>query len=434
MKVKVVGGGLAGSECAYQLLKRGFEVDLYEMRGAVNTPCHKTDNLAELVCSNSLKAQSLDNASGLLKYELARLDSLLLKCAYKSDVPAGGALAVDREKFSQEVTAVLEKYDGFNLIREEVSQINFTAPTVIATGPLTSEKMSEQIGKIVGGEYLHFFDAVAPIVDGESIDYSKAFFAGRYGKGGEDYLNCAMDKQEYLAFYNELINAERASLKDFEINVFERCMPIEIMASRGEDTMRYGPLRPVGIRNPHKEERPYAVVQLRKEDESGSAYNIVGFQTNLKFGEQKRVFSMIPGLENAEFLRYGVMHRNTFINAPKALDSCWALKEKPYIFFAGQITGVEGYMESVASGLMAGINLARRLNNQEDLILPETTVIGRLQRHISTEVEDYQPMNANFGILPVLTNPPRDKKARKFKYSTRAIGDMERLLKKYKEI
>ncbi|MDE5548852.1 MAG: methylenetetrahydrofolate--tRNA-(uracil(54)-C(5))-methyltransferase (FADH(2)-oxidizing) TrmFO, partial [Clostridia bacterium] len=423
-----------GCECAYQLLKRGFSVDLYEMRRTVNTPCHKTDNLAELVCSNSLKAQSLDNASGLLKYELARLDSLLLKCAYRSDVPAGGALAVDREKFSCEVKKELNKFDGFNLIREEVSHIDLDEPTVIATGPLTSEKMSEEIGKIVGGEYLHFFDSVAPIVDGESIDYTKAFFAGRYGKGGEDYLNCAMDKQEYLAFYEELINAERASLKDFEINVFERCMPIEIMASRGIDTMRYGPLRPVGIRNPHKDERPYAVVQLRKEDESGSAYNIVGFQTNLKFGEQKRVFSMIPGLENAEFLRYGVMHRNTFINAPRVLDNCWALKDKKYIFFAGQMTGVEGYMESVASGLMSGINLARRLKKLDDLVLPETTVIGRLQRHISTAVDDYQPMNANFGILPVLSNPPRDKKARKFKYSTRAIGDMERRLKEYKEI
>ncbi|MDE5990191.1 MAG: methylenetetrahydrofolate--tRNA-(uracil(54)-C(5))-methyltransferase (FADH(2)-oxidizing) TrmFO, partial [Clostridia bacterium] len=337
------------------------------------------------------------------------------------------------EKFSFEVTRELEKFDGFRLIREEVSSID-DEPTVIATGPLTSEKMSECISRLIGGAYLHFFDAVAPIVDGESIDYTKAFFAGRYGKGGEDYLNCAMDKQEYLAFYNELVNAERASLKDFEVNVFERCMPIEIMASRGEDTMRYGPLRPVGIRNPYKDERPYAVVQLRKEDVVGSAYNLVGFQTNLKFGEQKRVFSMIPGLENAEFLRYGVMHRNTFINAPKVLDCCWALKEKPYIFFAGQMTGVEGYMESVASGLMSGINLARRLKNQDDLVLPETTVIGRLQRHISTEVEDYQPMNANFGILPVLTNPPRDKKARKFKYSTRAIGDMERRLKEYKEI
>ncbi|MDE6188804.1 MAG: methylenetetrahydrofolate--tRNA-(uracil(54)-C(5))-methyltransferase (FADH(2)-oxidizing) TrmFO [Clostridia bacterium] len=434
MKVKVIGGGLAGSEACYQLLKRGFEVDLYEMRGAASTPCHKTDGLAELVCSNSLKAQSLDNASGLLKYELARLDSLLLKCAYKSDVPAGGALAVDREKFSKLVESELKKMDGFRLIRQEVEDIDLAVPTVVATGPLTSDKMSAAIGRLLGQEKLYFFDAVAPIVDGESIDYSKAFFAARYGKGGDDYLNCAMDKEEYTAFRRELINAERASLKDFEINVFERCMPIEIMAARGEDTMRYGPLRPVGIRNPYKGERPYAVVQLRKENGDGSAYNIVGFQTNLKFGEQKRVFSMIPGLENAEFQRYGVMHRNTYINAPKALDDCWALKGFPNIFFAGQMSGVEGYMESVASGLIAGINLARRLKNQENLVLPETTVIGRLQRHISLEVDDYQPMNANFGILPQLSNPPRDKKQRKFKYSTRAIGDMERYLKKYKEI
>lgn len=434
MNVKVVGGGLAGCEAAYQLLKRGLDVDLYEMRGVVGTPCHKTQDLAELVCSNSLKAQGMDSASGLLKYELARLDSLLLKCAYKTDVPAGGALAVDREKFSREVKSELEKFNGFRLIREEAQEIDVDAATIVATGPLTSDKMSESIRRLVGGEHLHFYDAVAPIVDGESIDYSKAFFASRYGKGGEDYLNCAMDKEQYLAFYRELINAERASLKDFEINVFERCMPIEIMASRGEDTMRYGPLRPVGIRDPRRSERPYAVVQLRKENGAGSAYNIVGFQTNLKFGEQKRVFSMIPGLEQAEFLRYGVIHRNTFIDAPKALDEYWALKEHPKVFFAGQMTGVEGYMESAASGLMAGINLARRLRNIEQLLLPETTVIGRLQRHISREVDDFQPMNANFGILPALGDPPRDKKARKFKYSARAVGDMERYLKNYKEI
>ncbi len=434
MNIRVIGGGLAGCECAYQLLKRGYEVTLCEMRGVVPTPCHKTADLAELVCSNSLKANSLDNASGLLKYELARLDSLLLKCAYMSDVPAGGALAVDREKFSALVRGQLAEFDGFTLVREEVENIDTDTPTVIATGPLTSSKMSDAITSLIGGEYLSFYDAVAPIVDGASIDYSKAFFAGRYGKGGEDYLNCAMNKQEYIEFRTQLVGAERATLKDFEINVFERCMPIEIMASRGEDTMRYGPLRPVGIRDPRSSERPYAVVQLRKEDGEGSAYNIVGFQTNLKFGEQKRVFSMIPGLQNAEFLRYGVMHRNTFIDAPKVLDAVWALKSERHIFFAGQLTGVEGYMESVASGLMSGINMARRLSGKSDLILPETTVIGRLQRHISTEVEDYQPMNANFGILPVLTDPPRDKKARKFKYSVRAIGDMEKYLRLNKEI
>ncbi|MDE5654465.1 MAG: methylenetetrahydrofolate--tRNA-(uracil(54)-C(5))-methyltransferase (FADH(2)-oxidizing) TrmFO [Clostridia bacterium] len=433
MKVNVIGGGLAGCECAYQLLKRDFEVDVYEMRGVNNTPCHSTDSLAELVCSNSLKAQSLDNASGLLKYELARLDSLILKCAYSCDVPAGGALAVDRVKLSESVERALNSFDGFRLIRQEVENIDDTLPTVIATGPLTSNKMAKWIQDFLGGEYLNFYDAVAPIIDGESIDYDKAFFGARYGKGGDDYLNCAMDKQEYSHFYEELIHAERAKLKDFEFEVFERCMPIEVMASRGVDTMRYGPLRPVGIRNPRSEERPYAVVQLRKEDGEGNAYNIVGFQTNLKFGEQKRVFSMIPGLENAEFLRYGVMHANTFINAPKVLDSAFGVKNKPLLFFAGQLTGVEGYMESVASGLLAGINLARRLVGNADLIMPATSVMGRLQRHISTPNEDYQPMNANFGILPALDDAPRDKKKRKFKYSLRAIGDVESYLKAIKE-
>ncbi len=434
MKVNVIGGGLAGCESAYQLLKRGFEVDMYEMRGVKNTPCHSTDRLAELVCSNSLKAQSVDNASGLLKYELARLDSIILKCAYECDVPAGGALAVDRLKLSQCVESRLNNFDGFRLIRKEVDKVDISQPTVIATGPLTSQSMSNWISSFFGGEYLNFYDAVAPIVDGDSIDYDKAFFAARYGKGGDDYLNCAMNKEEYLAFYDALINAERASLKDFEFDVFERCMPIEVMASRGVDTMRYGPLRPVGIKNPRNQEKPYAVVQLRKENGDGSAYNIVGFQTNLKFGEQKRVFSMIPGLENAEFSRYGVMHANTFLNAPKTLDAAWGVKGMRHIFFAGQLTGVEGYMESVASGLMAGINLARRLAGEDDAVLPPTCIIGRLQRHISTPSEDYQPMNANFGILPVLDNPPKDKKKRKFKYSSRAVGDLERYLKSIKEI
>lgn len=433
MRVNVIGGGLAGCECAYQLLKRGFEIEMYEMRGVKNTPCHSTENLAELVCSNSLKSQSLDNASGLLKYELARLDSLILKCAYASDVPAGGALAVDRVKLSESVERALNGFEGFKLIRGEVESVDFTTPTVIATGPLTSDKMAKWIQDFLGGECLNFYDAVAPIVDGDSIDYDKAFFGARYGKGGDDYLNCAMNKGEYLRFYDELIHAERAKLKDFEFDVFERCMPIEVMASRGVDTMRYGPLRPVGIRNPHSEERPYAVVQLRKEDSDGNAYNIVGFQTNLKFGEQKRVFSMIPGLENAEFLRYGVMHANTFINAPKVLNGAFAVKDKPTLFFAGQLTGVEGYMESVAGGLLAGVNLARRMSGKADLIMPLTSVMGRLQRHISTPSDNFQPMNANFGILPTLDDAPRDKKKRKFKYSLRAIGDVEDYLKSIKE-
>ncbi len=433
MKVNVIGGGLAGCESAYQLLKRGYQVDLYEMRGVGRTPCHSTTHLAELVCSNSLKAQSIDNASGLLKYELARLDSIILKCAYQCDVPAGGALAVDREKLSRKVEEILHSFDGFRLIREEVEDVDMDIPTVIATGPLTSKGMSDWIASSLGGEYLSFYDAVAPIIDGESIDYDKAFFAARYGKGGDDYLNCAMDKEEYLAFYDALINAERAKLKDFEFEVFERCMPIEVMASRGINTMRYGPLRPVGIRDPRREGRPYAVVQLRKEKREGNAYNIVGFQTNLKFAEQKRVFSMIPGLERAEFLRYGVMHANTFINAPKVLDSAWALKDNKHIFFAGQLTGVEGYMESAASGLVAGINLARRLGGKSDMIMPDVSIIGQLQRYISTPVDDYQPMNANFGILPALNDPPRDKKQRKYKYSLRCIAAVESYLKDINE-
>ncbi len=433
MKVNVIGGGLAGCESAYQLLKRGYQVDLYEMRGVGRTPCHSTTHLAELVCSNSLKAQSIDNASGLLKYELARLDSIILKCAYQCDVPAGGALAVDREKLSRKVEEILHSFDGFRLIREDVEDVDMDIPTVIATGPLTSKGMSDWIASSLGGEYLSFYDAVAPIIDGESIDYDKAFFAARYGKGGDDYLNCAMDKEEYLAFYDALINAERAKLKDFEFEVFERCMPIEVMASRGIDTMRYGPLRPVGIRDPRREGRPYAVVQLRKEKREGNAYNIVGFQTNLKFAEQKRVFSMIPGLERAEFLRYGVMHANTFINAPKVLDSAWALKDNKHIFFAGQLTGEEGYMESAASGLVAGINLARRLGGKSDMIMPDVSIIGQLQRHISTPVDDYQPMNANFGILPALNDPPRDKKQRKYKYSLRCIAAVESYLKDINE-
>lgn len=433
MKVNVIGGGLAGCESAYQLLKRGYQVDLYEMRGVGRTPCHSTTHLAELVCSNSLKAQSIDNASGLLKYELARLDSIILKCAYQCDVPAGGALAVDREKLSRKVEEILHSFDGFRLVREDVEDVDMDMPTVIATGPLTSKGMSDWIASSLGGEYLSFYDAVAPIIDGESIDYDKAFFAARYGKGGDDYLNCAMDKEEYLAFYDALINAERAKLKDFEFEVFERCMPIEVMASRGIDTMRYGPLRPVGIRDPRREGRPYAVVQLRKEKREGNAYNIVGFQTNLKFAEQKRVFSMIPGLERAEFMRYGVMHANTFINAPKVLDSAWALKDNKHIFFAGQLTGVEGYMESAASGLVAGINLARRLGGKSDMIMPDVSIIGQLQRHISTPVDDYQPMNANFGILPALNDPPRDKKQRKYKYSLRCVAAVESYLKDINE-
>ncbi len=422
--IRVIGGGLAGCEAAYQLLKRGYSVDLYEMRKVKPTPCHKTDELAELVCSNSLKSTSPDTGSGLLKKELEMLDSLLLKCAYEAQVPAGGALAVDRRKLSRLVEQRLSSFDGFRRIDAEVTEIDVTIPTIIAAGPLASDALSRSIANIFGQKYLYFFDAVAPIVTAESIDMYKAFFGARYDKGDKDYLNCAMNKEQYLDFYNALTSAERAPLKDFENNVFEGCMPIEIMASRGEDTMRFGPLRPVGITNPHTEEKPYAVVQLRKENAEGTAYNIVGFQTNLTFPEQRRVFGMIPGLEGVEIVRYGVMHRNTFLSSPDLLKASFESKDYPQIFFAGQICGVEGYMESVASGLVGGINMDRALRGQDEWVAPSTTIIGSLQRHISTPSEDFQPMNANFGILPPLEKPLRDKKQRKLQYYERAVSDM----------
>ena len=429
-KVRVIGGGLAGCEASLQLLKRGYSVELYEMRGVKNTPCHKTTNLAELVCSNSLKSVNEDTGHGLLKLELEKLDCELLKCAYKARVPAGGALAVDRDLFSKFVEEKLYAYDNFSKVNKEYVEIDSSIPTIIATGPLTSDELSKNISKLLGEDYLNFYDAVAPIISKDSINMEKAFFAARYDKGGDDYINCPMNKEEYLNFYNALINAERATLHDFDINVFENCMPIEIMASRGEDTMRFGPLRPKGIRRPGSDERFYAVVQLRKENNEGSAYNIVGFQTNLKFSEQTRVFSLIPGLENIEIQRYGVMHRNTFINAPKVLNETFQLKSDKNIFFAGQLTGVEGYVESIMSGLIAAINLDMQLRNVGNLILPKETIIGTLQRHVSQENMDYEPMNANFGILPQLENPKRDKKERKLQYKERSLEKMDEYLSK----
>lgn len=429
MKVSIIGGGLAGSEAAYQLLKRGYEVDMYEMRGVKNTPCHKTQSLAELVCSNSLKSFAKDTASGLLKIELNKLDCMLLKVAERVKVPAGGALAVDRELFSQEVEKELLKFEKFKVIRKEITHIDLDKPLIIASGPLTSDALYEEIERIIGKKDLHFYDALAPIISFDSIDMNKAFFAARYGKGDEDYLNLAMNKEEYLTFYKELVNAERVKLHDFEVNVFESCMPIEIMAERGEDTMRYGPLRPVGIKNPHKEERPYAVVQLRKENIEGNAYNVVGFQTNLKFPEQKRILSLIPGLENVEILRYGIMHRNTYINAPKVLNEYFQMKEYKNVFFAGQLTGVEGYVESIASGLIAAINLVNTLEDKKMMLLPKETIIGALQRHVALDVDKYEPMNANFGILPELENKSRDKKERKMQYTQRAEMLLDEYLK-----
>ncbi len=376
--IRVIGGGLAGCEAAYQIAKRGINVKLYEMKPGVFSPAHSNSNLAEIVCSNSFKSNSITNACGLLKEELRRLDSLLIKCADKTAVPAGQALAVDREKFSKLVTQEIEKMNNIEVIREEFFEdIKDDCITIIATGPLTSEKMEKQIRKLTGEDKLYFYDAAAPIVEKESINMDIAFYGDRYGKEGDSsYINLPFTKEEYQNFYNALINAEVVNLHDFEKKeIFEGCMPIEVMAKRGEDTIRFGPLKPVGFTDPRTGLRPYAIVQLRQDNESGTLYNLVGFQTNLKFGEQKRVFSMIPGLENAEFVKYGVMHRNTYINSPILLNNTFNLKNRTSIFFAGQITGVEGYVESIASGLSAGVNASKLYKNERLVIFPDETVI-----------------------------------------------------------
>lgn len=391
--INVIGGGLAGSEAAYQIAKRGIKVRLYEMKPIKFSPAHSSENLAEIVCSNSLKSNLLTNACGLLKEELRRLDSLLIKCADETAVPAGQALAVDREEFSRLVTKKIEENENIEIIKEEVTTIP-DGITIIATGPLTSDALSSEIAKLTGEEKLFFYDAVAPIVTKESIDMNNAFTADRYGKGDSDYINCPMTKEEYEFFYNELINAEVTNKHEFEKgNLFEGCMPIEEMARRGSQTLTYGPLKPVGF-----DKKYYAVVQLRQDNKEGTLYNLVGFQTNLKFGEQKRVFSMIPALKNAEFVRYGVMHRNTYINAPKLLDNTFNLKGTK-IFFAGQISGVEGYVESIASGMVAAINAVQMIEGKEKIVFSEETMIGALSAYISTENKNFQPMNANFGIL-----------------------------------
>lgn len=429
--INVIGGGLAGSEAAYQLLKRGHTVNLYEMRkGNKSTPCHHTDKLAELVCSNSLKSNLLDTASGALKEELRLLDSLLIRVAESACVPSGGALAVNRNEFSDAIELELNKFDNFHLIAEEVTAIDKLAPVIIATGPLTSDSLANEIAKLTG-DGLAFYDAAAPIIDGRSIDYDKAFYATRYDKGNDtDYLNCGMDKEQYIAFYEALISAQVADLHEFDKGDFyEGCMPVEVMAKRGIDTIRYGMMKPKGIVNPKNGARYYAVVQLRRENTEGSAYNIVGFQTNLTFPEQRRVFRMISGLENAEFLRYGVMHRNTFIDSPKVLEPSFRLKGDKPIYFAGQITGVEGYVESMMSGLIAAINLDFEIRNGEIFLPPVTTITGALMRYISAENKSFQPMNANFGILPEITT--RDKKQRKSDYANRAVNDMREYILNY---
>lgn len=431
-EVKIIGGGLAGVEAAWQLADRGFKVKLYEMKPVKYSPAHKLPTLGELVCSNSLKAKRLESAAGLLKEEMRTLGSICMECADKCEVPAGGALAVDRYEFSKLITEKIEAHENIEIIHAEVCEIP-EGNVIVAAGPLASDALSEDIAKLCG-DGLHFFDAAAPIVTLESINMEKAFTASRYERGGEDdYINCPMNKEEYEAFYEALINAEGASLHSFDKrkDFYEGCMPIEVLASRGKDTMRFGPMKPVGLRDPRTGHRPWAVLQLRKENSGGTMFNLVGFQTNLKFGEQKRVFSMIPALENAEFIRYGVMHRNTFIDSPRLLDGDFSFRKRKNLFFAGQITGVEGYMESAASGIMAGINMARRLKGENTLVLPETTMIGALSRYISdNSVADFQPMGANFGVLPAIEPKIRDKKERYTALSQRGTDCLKEYLER----
>ncbi len=431
-KAVVVGAGFAGVEAAMQLASRGISVTLYEQKPIRFSPAHTSPDFAELVCSNSFKAKRLESAAGLLKEEMSRLGSVCVDCAKMSSVPAGGALSVDRDVFSSLVTQRINENPNITVIREEITEIPQADVVVIAAGPLVSDALAKDIEKLCGNS-LHFFDAAAPIVSAESIDMDCAFFQSRYDRGdGDDYINCPMNKEEYEIFYNELVNAECAELHEFDKKkgVYEGCMPIEVMASRGADTMRFGPLKPVGLRDPKTGHRPWAVLQLRKETASGTMYNLVGFQTNLKFGEQKRVFGLIPALKNAEFLRYGVMHRNTFINSPNLLDEDFSFRDKKGLYFAGQITGVEGYMESAASGILAGINAARYLNDESSLVLPNTTMMGALAEYISDcSVKNFQPMGANFGILPPLEEHIRDKKARYEELSRRALESLGGFIK-----
>ncbi len=424
-KVKVIGGGLAGAEAAFYLAERGIEVSLYDIKPKEFTPAHHSKNFAELVCSNSLKSNDVfGNACGLLKEEMRLLGSLIIECADKSKVPAGNALAVDREKFSELVTEKIVNHKNIKIFSEEVKDINFDEYTIVASGPLTTDALSKSIGEIVG-ESLSFFDASAPIIDFESIDMESAFFGDRYDKGNGDHINCPMNKEEYISFIDALCSAKKAELHGFEnTSVFEGCMPVEVMAERGENTLRFGPLKPVGLTDPKTGRWAYACLQLRREDENGNMYNMVGFQTNLLWGEQKRVFSMIPALKNADFYRYGVMHRNTFINSPKVLNADYSLKEYPKTYFAGQITGVEGYVESAASGLMSAIYLNRKINGKKQVTVSENTVLGALARYITTENKDFEPMNANFGILPPLNRIIKDKAERKKALAERSLSEV----------
>ena len=426
-KVIVIGAGLAGSEAAWQLAKRGVNVDLYEMRPKKMTPAHKTQNFAELVCSNSLRANNITNAVGLLKEEMRRLDSLIIKCADATQVPAGGALAVDRDKFSEMITETIKNHPNINVIEEELTQIpKGDIPVVVATGPLTSDALSQDIRTYTKQEGLYFYDAAAPIIEKDSIDMNKVYLKSRYDKGEAAYLNCPMTKDEFFNFYNALITAEAAPLKEFEKEIyFEGCMPFEEMAKRGEKTLLFGPMKPVGLEDPKTDKRPYAVVQLRQDNSEGTLYNIVGFQTHLKWGEQKRIINLIPGLENANIVRYGVMHRNTYLNSPQLLEKTYKLKEEKNIYFAGQMTGVEGYVESAASGIVAELNA---LYNQEDkqIIFPTETMIGAMANYIVDNTsKNFQPMNANFGIIKPLPERIKDKKEKYERYANRSLEILE---------
>ena len=427
--VNVIGAGLAGSEAAWQIAKRGVKVRLYEMRPVKQTPAHHTEKFAELVCSNSLRAAGLTNAVGVIKEEMRMLDSIIMKAADNCAVPAGGALAVDRHEFAGYVTEAVRNHPNVEVINEEVTEIP-EGITVIATGPLTSDALAKKIQALTGEEYLYFYDAAAPILEKDSIDMDKVYLKSRYDKGEAAYLNCPMTKEEFDAFRQALIEAECAPLKEFEKEkYFEGCMPIEVMAARGEKTMTFGPMKPVGLEDPKTGKRPYAVVQLRQDDAAGTLYNIVGFQTHLKWPEQKRVFSMIPGLENLEIVRYGVMHRNTFINSPKVLTQTYQLRANPNLFFAGQMTGVEGYVESAGSGLLAGINAARLALGEELLYFPHETALGSMARYIThTDGKNFQPMNVNFGLFPDLGERIKSKAERAEKHATRAIESIQNFM------
>lgn len=430
MKFRVIGAGLAGVEAAWQIANKGYKVSLYEMKPIKKSEAHKSDFFCELVCSNSLKASRIESAAGLLKEEMARLGSLTVPVARQSSVPAGGALAVDRDIFSSRVTEKIKSHPNIEVINEVVENLELDGDTVtvVATGPLTDGKLAESISEITG-EYLSFYDAAAPIVTADSVDMTKAFGASRYERGGDDdYINCPFNKSEYENFIEELVNAEGAVVHDFD--VYEGCMPIENLAKRGLDAPRFGPMKPVGLVDPNTGHRPWACVQLRRENSKGTMFNLVGFQTNLKFGEQKRVFSMIPGLENAQFVRYGVMHRNSFLNSPKLLNADSSFREKDNLFFAGQITGVEGYMESASSGIIAGINAVRKAEGKTPFILPDITMIGALCDYISDEsVKNFQPMGANFGVLPAIEPKIRDKKERYAALSNRSLAYIDEVVK-----